>query len=465
MGDTGSTTPTPQVFSGRRLERRRMHCECAKNMGFFPFLNHPIRKSFKRLPTTTEWAHFQQYARRMRKLREEDAPSPSSPEVASVMQLCTISEPLLPNLKDLCLQGIGGWFIPFIPLFLSPRTTSIVLSFGSGLPGAMVASIVASLPTLCPGLETITLYTLSRNPMVTAAVSRMLLATHRNALQQLRVDCPLTEEASEMLYKLPNLRSLSVVIERGASLPSASLPNLTHLEIVCDNEDGWPQLFHRATFGKLESVAFYPQSEQLGDFLGTFERAALSSSVQNTLSTFCLDTSYSWNPNYSSLLPFTQMVDLVIESSCDGGCSSVVDDDIIISLSRAMPKLKYLYLGDSPCRQIAPGVTVKGLVALARHCPNLSTLRVHFQVTSLSDPPAIPEMVPNPGPAASWIDCALEVLYVWEKPMPEGSELVIALTLLRIFPRLDSIVYFDEGWEEVEDAIKRSKRIIDCSSD
>jgi len=72
-------------------------------------------------------------------------------------------------------------------------------------------------------------------------------------------------------------------------------------------------------------------------------------------------------------------------------------------------------------------------------------------------------VVPNAGPAASWTDCALEVLCVGETPMPEGSELVVALTLLRVFPRLNSIV-FDEGWEEVENTINRSRRIIDRSS-
>ena len=70
--------------------------------------------------------------------------------------------------------------------------------------------------------------------------------------------------------------------------PSASLPNLTRLTITCDNEDGWPRLFHGATLGRLECVSFILESEQIGDFLRAFERAALSSSVQNALSEFFL---------------------------------------------------------------------------------------------------------------------------------------------------------------------------------
>ena len=300
--------------------------------------------------------------------------------------------------------------------------------------------------------------------MVTAAVARMLLVTDRNTLQWLYVDSPLTEEASEVLYKLPNLSSLSVVIDRKALLPSASLPNLTELTITCDDEDDWPRLFHGATLEKLESVTFYPQSEQIGDFLGTFEVAALSSSAQNALSGFYLFTQYSWNPNYSSLLPFTQMMEIHVESPCDDGCSSTVDDDIVIDLSRAMPKLKVLKLGGDPCSQFTTGITVKGLLALAYHCPNLSVLRIHFHVASLSEPPASPGTIPNAKSTVSWTDCALTDLEVGETSVSEESVLMVSLTLLRIFPRIETIDGADEGWAKVRGAINRSKGIIDCSS-
>ena len=411
-----------------------------------------------------ERARLREYTRRIRHLIQYDFPDSLSPEVFSVMQSCTIDEPLLPNLKTLILTRIRGWFTPFIPLFLSPRTTSVFLAFEPGIPAAMVTSVITTLPTLCCDLQEIALYDLPTSPMITAAVSGSLLITNRNTLRGFHTDSTLTEEASEALYKLPNLRSLSVVIEKGTSLPSASLPNLTELTIACDDEDDWPRLFHGATFGKLERVSFCLQSEQIGNLLGAFGRAALSSSVQNTLSGFRLFALRSWDPNYSSLLPFTQLVDLVIRFSCDGGCSSRVDDDIVISLSRAMPKLQTFDLGGTPCRQITGGVTTKGLLALAHHCPNLGTLCVHLQVASLSDPPGIPGTAPNPGPTASWKDCALTELEVGETPVPEGSAIIIALTLLRIFPRLDWITFINEEWEEVENAINRSREIVNRSS-
>ena len=261
----------------------------------------------------------------MRELRYFVTPDSVSPETFSVMQPCTTNEPLLPNLRTLDLMEIKEWFIPFIPLFLSPRTTSITLGFGFNHPEAIIASTITTLPTLCPDLREIALYNLPGGPAITAAVSGMLLVANRNTLQEFCGYSPLTEEASEVLYKLPNLRSLSTAIKRETRLPSASLPNLTKLAIMCDDEDNWPRLFHGATLGKLEYV----------DFLGAFKGAALSSSIQNTLSRFLITARRPWNPSYSSLLPFTQLVDLGVEFSCDGGCPSRVDDDIVISLLRA----------------------------------------------------------------------------------------------------------------------------------
>ena len=287
----------------------------------------------------------------------------------------------------------------------------------------------------------------------------MVLATNRNTLQEFHVQSPLTEEASEVIYKLPNLRDLSVVIRKETPLPSASLPNLTKLLIRCHNEGGWPQLFRGAKLGKLESVHFFPISGPIGDFLGVFESAALSSSIQNTLSTFHITTQWSWDPNYSSLLRFTQLVDLEIGFTCFSGCLSRVDDDIVIDLSRAMPKLTSLKLGYTPCREPTTGVTAKGLAALALHCPHLLHLCIHFQVTSLSAPPASPGIGHNTGPIGSWTDCAIMTFEVGSTRVPKESAPMVALTLLRIFPRMQCCCFStDEGWEKVQDTIKKKYR-------
>lgn len=301
--------------------------------------------------------------------------------------------------------------------------------------------------------------------MTTAAVTEMLLTTNRNTLQKLDVNCPLTEEASEVICKLPGLRSLSVTVTRGSLLPSASLPNLAELYITCDDESGWPGFFRGATFGKLKSVTLSAVSKQIGDFFGTFARVALPSSTHNALSNFSLRREGSWNPNHSSLPPFTELVALQLQSSCMNRCSSTVDDDLLINLSRAMPKLKVLELGDAPCGRSTGGVTTKGLIAVSCYCPDLDTLLVHFQVASLCTSPTTPGMIPNAEPTTSWTNSTLTQLEAGEIPMPEESALVIALTLLLIFPRIVEIHGCDQGWQKVEEAICRSREIVDCSSE
>ena len=85
----------------------------------------------------------------------------------------------------------------------------------------------------------------------------------------------MTEEAREVISKLPNLRELSTTIEGGISLPSVVLPNLTRLIVKYDRDGDCLQIFHGATFGKLEVIAFYHRSGQIGDFLEAFERVEI----------------------------------------------------------------------------------------------------------------------------------------------------------------------------------------------
>ena len=137
---------------------------------FFLFLlNGSIRKSFRRLPTTIEWARFRKYARRMRELREHYALDVLPPmEVLPVLKFRTVDEPLLPSLKTLHLSSVPRPFVQFIPFLLSPGVTSIFLAFAPDCPQAIVASVVSSFPTRCPDLQMISLDFLPTNPMITA---------------------------------------------------------------------------------------------------------------------------------------------------------------------------------------------------------------------------------------------------------------------------------------------------------
>lgn len=387
-------------------------------------------------------------------------------EVFPVLQLYAIKEPLFPNLKTLKLSVLTRELIPCIPLFLSPRTTTIYIAFASlpNIPKVIIVSMISTFPTLCPNLQSIELQFLPRDPMITAALSGMLLTGNLDALRILKVDSPLAEEAHEAIHALTDLHELSVVIEKDPFLLPLVLPNLTRLTIEYDHGSAWLQMFRGATLGRLESVTFHPRSEEIGPFLEAFEKVALATSAHSTLSQFCLKTPYPWDPNYSSLLPFTQLTHLIIEFSCDEGCSSTMDDDIITNLARTMPKLDTLQLGEPPCQEIRTGVTTKGFTALAHYCSDLSALRIHFQVASLCAPPVNYRMVFDAGSTAPRRGCALRSLDVGEVPVPEDSVLMVALNLSLIFPNINSIEYDGENWERVADAVYLSNAIIRCTS-
>ena len=383
-----------------------------------------------------------------------------TPDILFALQLRASNEPLFPKLEFFKCLNTTEAFIPFIPSFLSHETTLIDIEFSEDLPTAIVASMIIGLSKPCPNLERITLDLLPRDPVITEAVSELLLTCNRDSLQWFCVDSPLTEEVHKVLFQLPKLFGLWVIIQGRTQIPSVVLPNLFSIDLEYDDHLDWLQGFRGAILGGLEVVFFRSESEQIGDFLGEFKNVALTTSAPATLSSFTFNTSRSWNPDYRSLLPFTQLTDLHIEFSCDNHCSSRVDDNIIIDLTWAMPKLKILRLGNAPCKTIG-GVTAKGLVALARGCRHLSELRIHFQIASLVEA-ATGTGVPAPSDdetAVRWEDCVLTDLEVGEIPIHRDTVLTVALTLLQIFPHLLNIEFVEGKWEGVVRNIGLFKRI------
>ena len=390
----------------------------------------------------------------MRRLKVIGHEDPVTSEPLLVLQLHAADEPFLPRLDSFECHDVTEGFFPFIPLFLSPRTTDIRISFAQSPATIAVASIITMFPMLCPNLTFIVIRDIKRDPVIINAVSRMLLACNPDSLKAFLVDSPLTEEAREVFYRLPKLYGLWMIIEEHTMLPQVELPNLFSIDIEYKDLD-WLQGFRGVALEKLQWAFFRSESEQIGDFLGTFERFALEASVQNTLSRFGFYTSRSCNPNYSSLLSFKQLKELEILLSCDEGCSSRVDDDTITSLAQAMPKLEVLQLGGTPCG-VPTGVTVHGLIFLASHCLHLSKLGIHFRGDSLADAAASAATTPRPidESIVPREECALTELEVGSIPLPKQSATRVTLVLLQIFPRILNIKSSTPEWEEIAEKIR-----------
>lgn len=408
-----------------------------------------------------EWARLRAYARRMRIVQGYDILDPLSLQVLSVLQSNAFKEPLLPNLQTLrmWITTRTEELMPFVPLLLSTKTTLIDLTLsGYDVYKAEIASMVTSLPTLCPNLNRIRFVGLPRDSMITDAVSELVLRIGRNDLQYFDADSPLTAEAREVIYKHPNLSTLQAVFDGPTTLPTIALPNLTSIDIESCYGHDWLQGFCGASLGKLTSVSIFSDSDPTDEFLEAFKAVALTTSIPATLSKFSYSTEHPWRPSYRSLLPFTQLTGLVIESTCEFECSSTIDDDIITDLARAMPRLELLHLGGSPCETPA-GVTVKGLAALAYHCSHLFNLGIHFQVASL-DPAVIPSLTSKPNESTIPREyCPLHFLQAGRIRVPEESVSKVASALVQIFPHLKEIESSDMRWREVSSIIHRCRQL------
>jgi len=288
----------------------------------------------------------------------------------------------------------------------------------------------------------------------------MFLTCNQNALELFNVDCPLTETARKVIFQLPNLAGLRSVFEGPTLLPPVILPGLEGLCIEYSDGHDWLKSFSGAVFNNLALLVFHNTSPQVGNFLEAFEGVELAPSISTTLSTFKFYSSYPWNPGYSSLLAFGQLSDLKIENPCHSGCSSTVDDEILTSLARAMPRLEVLQLGSEPCGAPA-GVTIKGLVELSCHCTNLSSLRVHIRVDSLVQAAAggVATSLSGREPNTTWEEHALMTLEVGRTPITQETALTVALALLNIFPRIVNIKYINFGWRGVDNTIKLFRRL------
>ena len=231
-------------------------------------------------------------------------PIPSSSLGSAVSCLL---RPLTSKIENFHTAGHSWRLHPCYPLLLSPATTTIEISASKNLPEVVTASMIAALSTLCPNLQHIIFDGLPRDPVITAAVSGLLLTINRNILQHFWVDSPLFEGACKVIYKLPGLRKLRTIIDGPTVLPTLVLPSLIELSIEYDGGHDWLQGSRGASLGKSTSVSIHSDSDSIDDFLGEFESVALTTSIPATLLEFTFYTSSAWRPNYRSLLPFTHL--------------------------------------------------------------------------------------------------------------------------------------------------------------
>jgi hypothetical protein len=79
---------------------------------------------------------------------------------------------------------------------------------------------------------------------------------------------------------------------------------------------------------------------------------------------------------------FKNLTSLKFLSGCSTSCQTLdlTDDDIDL-LTKAMPGLKSLSIGEQPC-SVPSKITFKSLYTISRRCTQLATLQIHFNPNS-----------------------------------------------------------------------------------
>jgi hypothetical protein len=164
------------------------------------------------------------------------------------------------------------------------------------------------------------------------------------------------------------------------------LPSLECLTFTLDDAPNVMDLLGTLRESKLKEFTLncpYPTTEDdlaaMADFL---KDTGLYSSVGE----------FYWEPPYDEgpptwefvtiLGPFANLQALSLDASCGQTCCFRFRHEHIVELSKWMPRLRELNLGGSPCA-VGGRMSDIGyytLAALAKNCPNLHLLTIHFNI-------------------------------------------------------------------------------------
>jgi len=189
------------------------------------------------------------------------------------------------------------------------------------------------------------------------------------------------------ILQLPVLQALEMHIPQIPDpTPWNILPSLEYLSFTLDESSDIIELLGTLEKSRLKEFSLicpYPTSEDdravLAEF---FEDSGLCDSVE----------SFTWKPTLDGGAPtwefvttldsFANIQALDLNASCGSACCFKFRHEHVIELSLWMPQLRELNFGGPPCAfgGITSNVGYHTLVVLAKNCPNLLQLTIHFNI-------------------------------------------------------------------------------------
>lgn len=298
---------------------------------------------------------------------------------------------LWPKVKTLCWMAAPD-HLQFLEHFLTPNLHNLEIRL-EGAGNIEVGVALFDVGERCKNLEDLRLFgsEMRDDEDIQNAIREIIYYNSRT----LRIFYPPQGPSEDLVYDILQLPALEVLEIHIPEIYS-SVPNRHSLKYLTFTLDDVPDLMHvlgalrQSRIAEFSLICPYPTVEDdHAAMADLFKDTGLYSSVE------C----FSWEPPtyggaptwqfVTTLNSFVNVEELSLGASCAPTCCFRFRHEHVVELSKWMPRLRALNLGGSPCA--GGGVTDIGyrtLAALAKNCPKLSTLSIHFNAGTpdLPDP-------------------------------------------------------------------------------
>ena len=339
----------------------------------------------------------------------------------------------------------------------------------------MFLPILSMLPTLSPDIQEVQVEQLVSSPSMEEACSQLLMECNPSRLRKFNVDSLISASALRHILQLPSLEEFWLVansFQVPQPLPAIVFPSLQLLDIEFNGGHAWLELLLAIKNPALTSLFVRCPGPDVAPFVEAFQLIAAECGIQERLREFRVrgkDEFEIFPDILSWIFSFKNLTFLEVLSECSIDCQTfhLTDDDIDL-LTRSLPLLESLAIGDEPC-DIQSQITFKGLYAISRRCTRLTSLQIHFNPAQFSasvytDSESVGAALGSSGPISPPSHLSsVAMLNVGGIILPDEPNVsyVIALGLLGVFPCLEKVEYrySDSGWKDVDELIRVCRRM------
>ena len=371
------------------------------------------------------------------------------------MHTPTPDQYLLPNLRSIHWD-IDLWELaPFLRLFLNPWLTAVHIEFADIYPHLYRSATVSLIPTR--NLTHLQLKYVGDDDLYHGALHD-LLDEASETLRSVSLGGQSTVAIIEKLLQLPNLCHLDVQLPWARiSPPAVVFPSLKKLDVSYKEAWSLPHILKNIPNSTLEELdaTFTGSSLEYLQMLGSSLADANVELTLTSLKCTSENTIPLTEAGIRPLLSFGRLTVLELAASCTlGHCGVKLDDSTISDLATALPQLTSLGLGGIPCGASTSDVTVVSLVALSTNCVDLFYLRLHFNTRDIT------ARGTHPNSQERKFTCKLRILSVGSQPLLSNHDdiLLLASTILHIFPHVEISPYTRVGWGQVIEGIQTSRK-------